>query len=229
MADLSYRLRKWLEERFQASGHTQSALAKFLGIAPSAVSRILQGQRQITAIELLGMLDFLNISFTDVNVALGNALDISEEIIRSQGSDMITKDAPLSSSKFWNTETVLPYDEEKSEFNLPHDILAGIKYDKDYLRYVRVEDESMYPTLKVGDFIVVDLSIRLPHGPGIYLLEFANNSLAFRRLDEVSILDDTRLKVTVACDNPRFRTQELPLERITILGRAIVRITTNIA
>jgi phage repressor protein C with HTH and peptisase S24 domain len=64
---------QWFHEALERVGATQADLARHLGLAPSAVSRILKGERQIKLIEVGHIAAFLDVSPEEVRQRAGEA------------------------------------------------------------------------------------------------------------------------------------------------------------
>ncbi|HTW52066.1 MAG TPA: S24 family peptidase [Stellaceae bacterium] len=56
----------WFHQALEQAGHTQADLARHLGLPPSAVSRMLRGERQMKLLEAVQTAQFLDVSQEDV-------------------------------------------------------------------------------------------------------------------------------------------------------------------
>lgn len=56
----------WFQEALQRAGASQADLARHLGLAPSAVSRLVKGERQVKALEAVQIAAFLGVPPEDV-------------------------------------------------------------------------------------------------------------------------------------------------------------------
>ena len=56
----------WFQEALERVGATQADLARHLGLAPSAVSRLLRGERQMKALEAVHVAQFLGVAQDEV-------------------------------------------------------------------------------------------------------------------------------------------------------------------
>lgn len=85
------------------------------------------------------------------------------------------------------------------------------------LTVIRVQGDSMYPTLDDGDEILVDISQTEPRCDGVYVLRNAD-VLHVKRLS----LTPTRGQITVKSDNPLYESwDECELDQIEIVGRVV--------
>ena len=65
----------WFQQALDRAGVTQADLARHLRLAPSAVSRMLKGERQMKLLEAVQVADFLGVSQEDVLRHAGAAAD----------------------------------------------------------------------------------------------------------------------------------------------------------
>jgi phage repressor protein C with HTH and peptisase S24 domain len=56
----------WFHQALETAGHTQADLARHLGLPPSAVSRMLRGERQMKLLEAVQTAQFLDVSQEEV-------------------------------------------------------------------------------------------------------------------------------------------------------------------
>ncbi|MDR1367104.1 MAG: helix-turn-helix domain-containing protein [Candidatus Accumulibacter sp.] len=87
------------------------------------------------------------------------------------------------------------------------------------LRLIRVRGNSMEPTLRAGDCILIDLRARRPDCEGIYILRMGEMLL----VKNVQALPGGKIRIT--SDNPQFEPFILNMAKIdsdaTILGRVV--------
>jgi phage repressor protein C with HTH and peptisase S24 domain len=57
---------EWLHQALERAGSSQADLARHLGLAPSAISRLVSGERQLKALEVAHVANFLGVSPEDV-------------------------------------------------------------------------------------------------------------------------------------------------------------------
>jgi transcriptional regulator with XRE-family HTH domain len=95
-------------------------------------------------------------------------------------------------------------------------ILDHLQVDPEAMRVMRIEGDSMHPTLQEGDLVLVNTGRRQPSPPGIFIL-FDGMALVAKRLELTG--DAGQPRVRVRSDNPAYETYERPLEAISIVGR----------
>lgn len=86
------------------------------------------------------------------------------------------------------------------------------------LAVVEVEGDSMEPTLRSGDRVLVDHSDRNPAKPGIYAI-FDSNATVVKRLEKIPASDPP--KVVLISDNPHHSRYEVPAELVNVIGRVV--------
>lgn len=84
------------------------------------------------------------------------------------------------------------------------------------LRVLHVEGDSMLPTLEDGDTILLDLSMKRPTPPGIFVL-YDGMGLVAKRLEHVP--NSTPPKIRILSDNPLYSPYERSIDEIRIIGR----------
>lgn len=118
-------------------------------------------------------------------------------------------------------------DKDGQEFEVSSEI-ASLALDRQWLGSLRLRpidlityrmpDDSMAPTIREGNLVVVDSSTDKLRGDGIYALMYEGN-IAVKRLQM-----DLVGGVLVCGDNPTYKEQRLPKEaadRLTVLGMVI--------
>ena len=96
----------------------------------------------------------------------------------------------------------------------------GVKTTR--LRIVRMEDDSMAPEIREGDWVVVDLSDRLPEVGGKFLIRLGE-SLAARRVEamrEDGAEEHERLELRLISTNPAYAPC-LAEEDVEVLGKVL--------
>lgn len=84
------------------------------------------------------------------------------------------------------------------------------------LRVLHVEGDSMLPTLEGGDTILLDLSLKRPTPPGIFVLHDGMGLVA-KRLEHKP--NSTPPKIRILSDTPLYIPYERSIDEIRIIGR----------
>jgi phage repressor protein C with HTH and peptisase S24 domain len=83
--------------------------------------------------------------------------------------------------------------------------------------WFQVSSDEMYPTLKHGEFVLVDLSINQINGAGIYLLD-KPSCVVFMRISQNHVTD----KITLQVDNKLYdAAEETDVSKVKIRGKVL--------
>ncbi|QGR02854.1 LexA family transcriptional regulator [Ehrlichia ruminantium] len=86
------------------------------------------------------------------------------------------------------------------------------------LRIYYVKGDSMIPTLMNQDIVLVDISDKIPHPAGLFVI-VDSVGISIRRLEYLK--DSQKIKLHVVSDNKKYSSYECHLEDMEILGRII--------
>lgn len=95
-------------------------------------------------------------------------------------------------------------------------IKHSLRADPANLRIMHVEGDSMMPTLKDSDIVLVDLSRRAPTPPGVFVLHDGLGLVA-KRLEHIPNSEPPRVRVI--SDNSFYSPYECTCDEINIVGR----------
>ncbi|MGA2088016.1 MAG: S24 family peptidase [Stellaceae bacterium] len=119
------------------------------------------------------------------------------------------------------TTTNLKSKSEKTltTWNLPSSFLQGYRATSSKeLRIVTVIGDSMEPTLRAGQWLLIDIADCMPSPPGVFVLR-DGHGLAINRVQIVP--QSQPLRVRISCENPKYEAHESTLENAYIQGRVI--------
>ncbi len=91
----------------------------------------------------------------------------------------------------------------------------------DNVKMIRVKGDSMVPTIKDGDWALVDTSFRAPDSDGIYLLKISTG-LAIKRLQ-----GSVGNNITIISDNPKYPPVTASSGEILICGKIIYTLSAE--
>jgi phage repressor protein C with HTH and peptisase S24 domain len=91
-----------------------------------------------------------------------------------------------------------------------------LKVQPDDLRIMRVEGDSMEPTLLDQDTVIVDLTKKTPSPPGIFVLHDGMGLVA-KRVEIVPRSEPLRLRIV--SDNSRYAAYDVTVDEANIVGR----------
>lgn len=95
-------------------------------------------------------------------------------------------------------------------------IKQSLRADPANLRIMHVEGDSMIPTLRSGDIVLVDLGRRSPTPPGIFVL-YDGMGLVAKRLEHIANSEPPRVRII--SDNSFYSPYECTCDEINIVGR----------
>ena len=84
------------------------------------------------------------------------------------------------------------------------------------MRVMDVQGDSMIPTLKDGDVVLVDMNQRSPVPPGVFVLHDGMGLVA-KRLEYVPMSEPPRVRII--SDNQQYSPYECTAEEVNIVGR----------
>ena len=91
-----------------------------------------------------------------------------------------------------------------------------LKASPSQLRMMHVKGDSMVPTLLSGDAVLVDMNLRAPNPPGIFVLDDGIGLVA-KRLEHIPNSDPPAVRVI--SDNKHYPEYERTADEIHIVGR----------
>ena len=104
-------------------------------------------------------------------------------------------------------------------WSLPGDYLrAELRVDTRATRIIEVQGDSMEPTLRPGDRVMMNTADKCPSPPGVFAL-WDGFGVVVKRLETVPNSDPPTLRVQ--SDNPNHRAYERTAEEINIIGRVV--------
>ena len=93
-----------------------------------------------------------------------------------------------------------------------------LRADPGDLWMIKVDGDSMEPLLSSGDYILIDVSLKVPVPPGIFVI-WDGMGLVAKRIEHVPQSDPP--KFVLKSLNPDYESYERLAEEIRIVGRAV--------
>jgi hypothetical protein len=110
-------------------------------------------------------------------------------------------------------------DDVRAQWHLPEYYLrSSLRVDVKQARIIEVLGDSMEPTLKSGDRVMLDLRDKRPTPPGLFAL-WDGIGVVVKRLDHIPNTDPPMLNIK--SENKEHDDYERTIEEITIIGRVI--------
>jgi phage repressor protein C with HTH and peptisase S24 domain len=121
-------------------------------------------------------------------------------------------EASAGSGAFSDQEAILHFLSFRREWLR---VISNAPFDK--LSVIRVDGDSMEPTLSNGDTVLVDGTQNTPRSDGIYVLQF-DNRLYVKRL----LMNPVKGKVAIISDNPAYAPMgDIDPDELRIAGRVL--------
>lgn len=160
------------------------------------------------------------------------SLDVINRIARQMDVDpaVLTGTAPMPSTLASSASVTVPeYDisvaagagaviadaPPVAHWPFPSKVFEEMRRPADAFVMFTVVGDSMEPTLKSGDRILVDTSRNSPSAPGIYVIA-TDDFAAVKRLEMIP--GARPVKVRIKSDNPLHGSFEIPLRDVRVIG-----------
>jgi plasmid maintenance system antidote protein VapI len=195
---------QWLEAQFHLNpGKSKAALARVLNLEPSAISKMLNGTRQIKASEYIGMRKFFgmatesgsNVSNTERTYSVRPLSSAMQEGYQHQ-----EQDAWVMPASFFEKHTQTP---------------------PDNIKFFEATDKAMMPELDAGHYVLVDLSDTKPSPAGLFVLNDGVGTI-IRHCEFIP--QSSPLKLRVAAHNSSFRSYQVGYDSTEIIGRVVAKL-----
>lgn len=198
--DMQHNNLKFLRKR---QGLTQAAVAEKLGLSQATVVAFEKGEKSLNEPQKEILARLFEVSKEDLFKADINIKPASVSI------DMLDVTACCGDGNEDILERVI------GSWTMPAEEFQTITYSKPKsIKLLRVKGDSMEPTLKNGDWVMVDTSYLYPDADGMFLLYMATG-LAVKRIQ--SGIND----IIVRSDNPKYGDIKADIGEIRIVGKVI--------
>jgi len=217
-----------LIRRMQASGLNQKKLALKAGLNETAVRDIRKGKskhpRHDTVEKLAHALgcsaiELLNPNIKNINV---DKIDTTLRDINNSQIEKTLSNLKISLLPLFDCSVPAPYPLDKTKsrkcWPAPHLLTERLSGGhRDNLFSIVIRGDSMLPTLKDSDLVIIDVRSRNIYRDGLYILHY-EGGLICRRIS----LGATKGKVKIICDNKNFSVSEtVSIQSLTIAGRVV--------
>ncbi len=219
---------RWFKTKLKNQGKTQADLAKHLNIEPSAVSRMLKGNRQLRLHEMGSIAAFIDASIPDVMHHAG--INISTSYFEAN-NNAVREEAVAFENPYQKMITIQeindfsdledPSCNAVNHWQLPLNFIENrTKTSLKYLFMMTVRDDGMSPQLPLGTKVLVDTLNCQPSPPGFFLV-WDDVGYRIKRLELLTNQSSSTLKVS--CNNPNYEDYCCTPENIQVKGRIIAQ------
>lgn len=213
------QLSEWLSEQFKAQGKSRGKkkgdLAKMWGAEPSAVTRVLNDERAMKAQEYeIAKAFFANDDDgSEFTHSQGGIPEINVRAGAGGGGIALQ----MRNGDYFNTDDI------KAEWIIPGSYIRGeLRIAQSAVRIVEVLGDSMEPTLKTGDRVLIDTNHKVPSPPGVYAV-WDGYGVVIKRIEQVRNVD--RPMVRLISDNKNHAAYEVSIEEAAIIGRVVCKVS----
>lgn len=201
----------WIKSKLSGRHGEQARLAEHMGIDQDKLSKILKGVRRVQSAEVPKV-----ISFFEGADQLPETMELTNAVASSNGSSLVpVYDVAASAG---NGANVDDYEAIAYSLAFPPDYLRRItKARPDCLAIISVKGDSMEPTLKDDDVVMLDRSKTSLSYDGLFVLRFGE-ALHVKRVTRAAKPGF----VTIISDNRgAYPMQEWPEEQVAVIGKVI--------
>lgn len=193
---------QWLNAQFANDPEKSKAdLARILGLEAPAVSKMLNGTRQIKATEYVRMREFFGLT-NDGDKSVVNTNNYIIKPLEKSGLNDLAGD--------------------QGEWVMPADIIAEhTNAPSDKIKIFSVRENMMQPDFNKGEHVIVDLTDKTPSPPGVFIVSDGFGTLV-RQCEFVAGSKPTKFKISAISD--KFQPQILLEDDFKILGRVIAKL-----
>lgn len=216
-------VREKIEHLIKKHNLNRNRFCQLTGLHQSNTNKFLNGEKySISLTDLYSIAEYFKLSldyFTDKSFSIMR--DNGEPY--SAASDNVCF-YDVSASAGYGEDI---YTEQTTLFPVSKDVLSRIGYAAKDLLVLKVQGDSMEPTLKDGDYIfMLSPELRTPFVPRIYVIRDAVKGVKVKRLDT-----DKYGNLIVQSDNPLYEKivyskDEVESGLITIIGAVVGKIST---
>lgn len=216
----------FIKELLKKQGKTQRELAAFLGIEPEKVNLSLtSGKREFQQNEIFPVADFLGLDREAFMLYVSGRSDKipsikQEEKKQGSGSkkkDVIEIDVLNARACCGNGVEAFREDVIGSYSMLSKDLHSLTQTSPENLKIIRTIGESMLPTIKPDEFVLIDLTYKTPSSDGLYVL-CVGDDLMVKRI-QINPIDNS---VEIISDNPVYKSAFAKTYKdVRVIGKVI--------
>jgi phage repressor protein C with HTH and peptisase S24 domain len=202
----------WIRDRLGAGRGAQARLAEAIGMNPNHLAKVMQGVRRVSADEALAMVDYFD------GAGRSERLPEVPDLPTPAHADVLVPVFNVFASA--GGGTMVGAEEVVDRLAFPRDYLRHItKSHPRHLAIIGVKGDSMIPTLKDDDVVMIDMSKVDPSFDGLFVLKDGGDALLVKRIGRASRQD----YVMIISDNPLVPAVEWHKSEVKLVGKVIWR------
>lgn len=196
----------WIRDQLEKRGISQAVLGEAIGLTSVQINKILTGYRRLQSDEADRIRDFL-----------GDEPPISRVENGESGPESARLVPVMDISASAGFGAMVEYEAVAYSLAFPPDYLAKVtRSSPKNLSIISVKGDSMEPSLKDDDIVMVDVSKRNLGYDGMFVVRHMD-VLKVKRLR----LSPDRSTITLISDNQAYAPEVWPAEEIEVIGRVI--------
>ncbi|WP_278360214.1 XRE family transcriptional regulator [Thalassospira xiamenensis] len=232
-----------IKEAREAAGMSQSELARKLGTTNQQISRLELGQRKLTIDWVMKIAEALNIPTNALYDRPTMETISREKLLQPLGPDPdrekyadTATDAPkipeidIRAGMGGGAEPLVAFkpngnghhistDAIKAEWLIPKEyMITELRVAPRNARVIEVQGDSMEPTLRSGDRVIVNTADKKPSPPGVFAL-WDGFGVVVKRIEVIPNSEPPTVRVV--SDNAHHSTYERTVDEINIIGRIV--------
>lgn len=229
------RKNKWIKDRLEELGKKSNGLARALKLPSPRITDIINGTRRLQASEVPPLAAFLELSENDVlarfNGGPGDAtlsqslkskakaVDGTIENTRADRERLDIEELHVRASMGAGAMVETPEEAVKTVWSLPRDLIRfATSSDADRLKILTVIGDSMEPTFRPLDKIMVDTLDLSPTPPDIFVV-WDGAGLVVKRVEFIPHSDP--MTVRLFSDNEKYKPYQRVVDEAYIQGRVL--------
>lgn len=222
--------RSWIIRGLELPGKTQRGLARALNIDPAGVNRLLKGTRQLRADEVPKAAHYFGEDAPEGLRAITGDTGGEHQDTPSTSASQTVIEIDVRGGMGGGGEGGVEYTPDGNGGLQAGDAVAGswdfppeylrheLRVTPDQTRIIEVQGDSMEPTLRSGDRVMVDLRDNRPTPPGLFCV-WDGFGVVVKRIEHIPNTDPPRLRIS--SDNTNHREYERTAEEVRIIGRIV--------
>lgn len=231
--NLNSILGQWMSEVLEKTGWSAAHWAKLAETAPSNITRMIRDPSASSRprIDTLMKLARAVPAATDIEApAFLNLPEETHEIrppSSSQNDKIIEVDVlggmggggiALTVNYTDDDGNTYQTDDVKALWDLPSPYLTELRVSATNARIIEVQGDSMEPTLRPGDRVMINIADKRPSPPGVFAV-WDGFGIVVKRLEPIPNSDPPTLRLI--SDNEKHSAYERTLDEVCIVGRVV--------
>lgn len=212
----------WLKRNLEDSGISQADFARSIKWQQTRMSELLCGKRDFPSSKLYDVAHVLGIDLGELAAYNSGKLEKQPKTNNTNKSSDTISIEMLDVTACCGTGEEIYQENIIGSWNMPALDYRNISTTApDNVKMLKVKGDSMEPTLKDGDWVLVDIARNFPDSDGMFLINLSTG-LAVKRLQGISSDE-----VSIISDNVRYNALNKKLADVYILGKVIYTLTAE--